>query len=80
MVGPVSPGVRRLSRIIPRNGTEAVPYIDMPKLCEFHTPSVSQRPVERAQWRYLTTGLPERNASGGSPQKIPRFFGNGGFS
>ena len=57
-----------------------VPYIDMPKLCEFHTPSVSQRPVERAQWSYFTTGLPERNASGGSPQKIPRFRRNEGFS
>ena len=27
---------------------------------EFHTPSVSQRPVERAQWCDSTTGLPER--------------------
>ena len=30
---------------------------------EFHTPSVSQRPVERAQWFHLTTGLPERIGS-----------------
>ena len=31
---------------------------------EFHTPSVSQRPVERAQWCDLTTGLPERIGTG----------------
>ena len=30
---------------------------------ELHTPSVSQRPVERAQWRYSTTRVSERIGS-----------------
>ena len=38
---------------------------------EFHTPSVSQRPVERAQWCHLTTGLPERIVSRPCREKQP---------
>ena len=44
------------------------------------TPSVSQRPVEWAQWCYLTTGLPERIGPRPCREKIPRFRRNGGFS
>ena len=38
---------------------------------EFHTPSGYWRPIERAQWCYSTTGLPERIVRGHWPQKIP---------
>ena len=46
---------------------------------EFLTPSGYWRPVERAQWCYSTTGLPERIVRGHWPQKIPRFRRTGGF-
>ena len=46
---------------------------------EFHTPSVSQRPVERAQWCDSTTGLPERIVRGDSPPQNKRTTrGEGG--
>ena len=46
-----------------------------------NTPSVSQRPVERAQWPNSTTGLPERIARRGIPAaKNPPIPRNRGIS
>ena len=46
---------------------------------EFHTPSVSQRPIERARWCHSTTGLSERIVSGHWPQKSPVSGETGDF-
>ena len=50
-----------------RHGCAVPPSPKGKALFRFNTPSVSQRPVERAQWSDLTSGLPERNGSGPCP-------------
>ena len=63
MIAPTSSKENRVSRQSAAGAESALLY-------EFHTPSVSQRPVESAQWLYLTTGLPERIGSGPCPAFI----------